>query len=228
MVIGNGLIAKAFHRFKQDDKVVIVASGVSNSRNVDIKEFEREFKLVSDLISEHNHRLLVYFSSCSINNEKTAYTKHKLSIEKLIVNKCSNYLIFRLPLVLGENQNSNQLLGHLFNSLRNNKEIEVYQPANRYFIDSNDLPLILEHFIALNVKNEIMDIAFNNSISIVELVELIEKLTKLKFNRKIINKSSEYHVDNSKFMKIISLCDNSKFNLSLENMIMKYFVNEQN
>jgi len=229
MVIGNGLIAKVFKNFQLDNRVIVVASGVSNSRNTDKKEFDREYNLVKNLISDYPDKLLVYFSSCSINNEISPYTEHKLFIEKLIVNNSNNYLIMRLPLVLGRNQSYNQLAGYLFSRLHTNKEIEIYNLANRFFVDSEDLPIILEHFLFLELKNEILDIAFDNSITIIELVNIIEKLLKKEFSKKIIlDRASPYVVKNKRFIKLISTLDISVFNQSVEKMIIKYLVYEKN
>ena len=45
MVIGNGLVASAFSKYKNDDDVIIFASGVSNSSTNKKEEFEREINL---------------------------------------------------------------------------------------------------------------------------------------------------------------------------------------
>jgi hypothetical protein len=53
MIIGNGLIAKSFKKKKNYFKnVIIFASGVSNSKNTNLKEFKREEKLVKKLLKK--------------------------------------------------------------------------------------------------------------------------------------------------------------------------------
>jgi hypothetical protein len=53
MIIGNGLIAKSFKKEKNYFKnVIIFASGVSNSKNTNLKEFKREEKLVKKLLKK--------------------------------------------------------------------------------------------------------------------------------------------------------------------------------
>ena len=42
MVVGNGLIAKAFEFYLKDDHTIIFASGVSNSLEQKRSEFERD------------------------------------------------------------------------------------------------------------------------------------------------------------------------------------------
>ena len=65
MIVGNGLIAKAFDNFK-DDKVIIFASGVSNSLEQRKQEFDRE-NILSNVINE-NPEKIVYFSTCYFND----------------------------------------------------------------------------------------------------------------------------------------------------------------
>lgn len=46
MVVGGGQIAKAFSSYSDDCGVVIFASGVSDSREVNISEFDKEKSLL--------------------------------------------------------------------------------------------------------------------------------------------------------------------------------------
>ena len=51
MIIGNGFLAKAFKKkFSKEKKIVIFASGVSNSKEKDKKRFRREIKLLKKFI----------------------------------------------------------------------------------------------------------------------------------------------------------------------------------
>ena len=64
MVIGNGLVAKAFVRYEHDKDVLIFASGVSNSSEQKTENFNREFKLLKDQV--HEKKLLIYFTEIVI------------------------------------------------------------------------------------------------------------------------------------------------------------------
>ena len=66
MVIGNGMIAKRFESYKDDDRFVIFASGVSNSRNKDESAYSRETGLLKDTAAAHPDKIMVYLSTCSI------------------------------------------------------------------------------------------------------------------------------------------------------------------
>ena len=98
MVVGNGMMAKAFDHFKYDHSVIIFASGVSNSDEKNEAAFKREEKLLLSLIP--TQAKLVYCRTISVEDpslQHSHYIRHKLELELLIENNFSNYLIFRLP-----------------------------------------------------------------------------------------------------------------------------------
>jgi hypothetical protein len=82
MVVGNGMIAKRFSSYTDDNKWLVFASGVSHSLSNSPEEFEREKKTPG---KQHSNitpgKTLVYFSTCSIYDPSlhhSAYVLHKL------------------------------------------------------------------------------------------------------------------------------------------------------
>ena len=61
MVIGNGLIASAFERYKNNDDIIIFASGVSNSQETSELAFNREINLMKRYLNLD--KKLIYFST---------------------------------------------------------------------------------------------------------------------------------------------------------------------
>jgi hypothetical protein len=103
MVVGNGMLARAFSDFAEDESKLIFASGVSNSGETIASEFQREVDLIKSLAGIKNQ--FIYFSTVSIHDPElihTPYVAHKLLIEKLVSESFVNYLIFRLPIVVGK------------------------------------------------------------------------------------------------------------------------------
>lgn len=224
MVIGNGMIAKAFSHFSGRQDTLIFASGVSKSKETQVSEFERELTLVTNSIRANPDKVFVYFSTCSINNCDTPYTKHKSIVEKLIQKNCKKYLILRLPIVIGPHQNKDQLIGHLFNKLNTGEEITIFKKANRFLIDSEDIPKIVEYLIESGMQNETIDVAFNNSISIEDLVSLIETIFNKKFIKKhFIDQDSVYIVNNNRFLSLINKSEDLKLTYSIRDMLIKYY-----
>ena len=222
MIIGNGMISNIFKDNFINNEVIIFASGVSNSKEKRDEAFSRETTLIYEVIQKYPDKIFIYFSTCSIHNSiKTKYIEHKFNIENIIINSCNKYLILRLPIVLGRYQNKNQLIGYLFEKNINGEMLDIYKNANRYLIDSNDLPSILKLLLDKGILNDIIDIAFNNSIMIDDLLKLIEKITNKPFLKNYTNIESPYFVENYKFLTIIK--DSNIFNTNIESMILKYY-----
>ena len=98
MIVGDGLIAQAMNKYYSNDKIIIFASGVSNSCEIRRKEFEREKNLLSKYIGRKER--LVYFSTCSIFDKslsQSKYVLHKINMEKFITYHFENFIIFRFP-----------------------------------------------------------------------------------------------------------------------------------
>jgi hypothetical protein len=118
MVIGNGLLSNKFKEIN-DDKYVFLTIGVSNSKCVDDKEFGREIDMIQNLLSKYDDKTFIYFSTISIFNKKTPYTKHKKNVEKIIKKSNNKFFIFRIPQVVGKGGNSENLFNFLKNNIQN-------------------------------------------------------------------------------------------------------------
>ena len=94
MLIGKGLIASQFKKYEDDNDIIIFASGVSNSQEIDLNKFDKEFNLIKKYIS--CDCLFVYFSTCSIYDKSlidSKYVKHKLKVEEFIKENFKYFLI---------------------------------------------------------------------------------------------------------------------------------------
>ena len=83
IIIGSGMLAKAFKNIFISNTVVF-ASGVSNSKEFKIIEFDREKNLIDKTIFDFPKFKFVYFSSfLAVNsNISTPYSRHKREMEK--------------------------------------------------------------------------------------------------------------------------------------------------
>lgn len=205
MVIGNGLLAKAFNHFADNNSVLIFASGVSNSSEQNDAEFEREKLQLLSCIEEK--RKLIYFSTISIFDEslKTSkYRIHKRAMEKLIEEKFSSFIIFRLPIVVGKTQNPNTLTNFIFNKINSGEKIKVFSKACRYLMDIDDIANFCTKIIlAEKHDNKSLNIHFNNLIHIPDLITLFEAATIKKANTEIVNEGDCVVSDNAEFNLIL-------------------------
>ncbi len=222
MIIGNGLIANAFNEYRYNDDVLIFASGVSNSMENNENEFNKEYELLKDAISIPSK--LVYFSTCSIvdGSKKTPYILHKIKMEKLITECSNNYLIFRLPIVVGNTNNKNTFFNNIKNKIINKEFIDIYI-TYRYLIDVFDLSKYLPDFIE-NDKNLTINVCLNNKMSVIDIVNMMAKELEIPINVKYIDSITTKDIDNSYFMSKMSFDYLPQYNKVL---IKKYINNDK-
>ena len=71
MIIGNGLIAKEFKKKNYFHKnKIIFASGVSNSNNIKIRDFNREIFLIKKILNINTDLKFYYFSTIDVLKKK--------------------------------------------------------------------------------------------------------------------------------------------------------------
>lgn len=205
MIIGNGLIAQSFipHFDKYEDIAILFASGVSNSKLSLESEYLREKLLLQNALQQN--RLLVYFSTCSIFDstlQDSRYILHKLEMESLIV-KTDNYLIIRLPNVVGKIGNPNTMFNFFINQIVTGKNIQVAKNATRYIIDADDVAFWTMELIKNNFHNHIINVAFPNKLHVISIINIIEDFLNMKANVSMVEGGNEYEVDLSIFTDFI-------------------------
>jgi nucleoside-diphosphate-sugar epimerase len=211
MVVGNGMLANAFVKYKEYEKVIIFASGVSNSKEVKKKEFLREKKLLKSYSNIKNKRL-IYFSTCSIEDkslEESFYIIHKIKMEEYIKKNFDNYIIFRLPNVIGNTENTNTFFGFFKKKIINECDLHIQENAIRYIIDIDDLtkylPGIIEEKLIDEKFSKTINIAFKNKMSVKDIVEIMENILNKKNTKKLKKEGSNYSLDNSIFLKYLKI-----------------------
>ena len=209
MIIGKGMVASALKEISGWDDDVIFSSGVSNSGELDQHNYQREVELVKSYLTKVKHPAsFVYFSTISIfdpSKAENAYIRHKLFIEDLIQNSSVNYLILRLPNLVGFSKNPNTLTNYFANSIRQNSTIILNAHAIRHLIDVADLSSILH-----SIKNKfgqdqiIVNVNTNSPLTARKIIAWIE--VALKKNA-IIQKNLE--------TEDLKICNENRFESSL-------------
>lgn len=182
-IIGKGLIASSLEDVTFNKNTLILASGVSNSKETRDSEFERETELIIREISSHPKYDVIYFSTCSLDSGiHTPYTRHKLQMELLITEAAASFHIFRLPQVVGLVLNST-LISYFVNSILKNKMLSIESYAKRNLLDVLDVARIVEILVNRELSiNSIQNIASINNLPVIEIVEEISKLLNHKAN----------------------------------------------
>ncbi len=226
MIVGNGMIAKQFIKRKESYKEFCVfASGVSYANCNSQVEFERELKLLNDQIKNHNK--LIYFSSFHViidTLEYNSYTNHKKNMETYIINNFEDYLIIRLPNVIGKGGNKHTLFSLLYYNLMSGKEMTIHTNAYRYLIDVSDV----EYFVNIIKDNKVKvcNMLFDDPISIIKIADMFESIVGKKYKRKYIKKGEgRYIINTDYFNKVLSEIKYSYDETTyLSDMIKKYYL----
>ena len=197
MIIGNGLIASLFADCDQEN-IIFFASGVSNSLETKKEEFLREENLIKKTITENPNKVFIYFSTCSIYDSSKAesqYVLHKLKMEQIIIQLCPQYLILRLSNAVGNGGNPNLLINYLVRSVKNSETINVHTKATRNLIDVEDIKNITNQLIDKQYFNKIINIAYPENYTIIEILEIMEKFYQTKLYLNLVKSGSGYGID---------------------------------
>lgn len=155
MIIGNGDIASILTDRKE---VIFFASGVSNSKETQESEYEREKKL---LYNQDKTKCIFYFSSIDIDNiekfKRSRYLQHKKEMEDYIKDNFSNYNIIRIGNITW-GKNPNTFLNFIRNKIKNNESVYI-SDEYKFMIDkeqllqlTNNLPLVGQNQLSVFSK----------------------------------------------------------------------------
>jgi nucleoside-diphosphate-sugar epimerase len=208
MVVGNGMLAKAFSSYINNKNVIIYESGVSNSSENSPENFQREIDLLESCIKQNADSLIIYFSTCSVNDDSlknTKYVQHKKLLEKHIQKKAQKFIIFRLPIVIGYTKNNFTLFNFLKEKLSSNQEVFIQKNAYRYLVDIEDISSVLSEIIdSENFLNSIVDISFSQSISVLEMANIMKKELQSNSIVNTIEGGGSYDINDLKLHNFIS------------------------
>lgn len=225
MIIGNGLIAKSLQKIDSEN-VLFFASGVSNSLETRDLEFEREYALLKSNLENNPEKIFVYFSTCSIydsSKNNSHYVLHKLKLEQIIADLSDSYYILRVSNAVGKGGNPNLLTNYLVREIENNAKITVHTKATRNLIDVSDVSAITKDIIENFTSNQIINLAYLQNFSIIEITETISDVLKTEPLLHLQNEGSGYEIEVSKiehYFKENNLTDKKQY---LRNLISKYY-----
>lgn len=180
MIIGNGLLARAFAQFfAHDPDVVVFASGVSNSTETRSVEFIRERDLLAPWLGSPSRRL-VYFSSCALVHgpeRDSPYLDHKRRMEREVL-ASPRTIVLRLPQVVGAGGNPQTLTNYINQRILLGERFQVWRHAERNLIDVNHVVRIATRMIVGDhvPTHAPINIAARRSIRMPEIVSIFERV----------------------------------------------------
>ncbi len=226
MVVGNGMIAKKFAGYADDDNFIIFASGVSNSKSSDQNEYLREFTLLKETIAACSDRTLVYFSTASIYDPSEGgsdYINHKKHVEQYIESNVKKYVILRVSNVVGKSTNPNTIFNYLIRHIIEKTNFGLWLNASRNLIDIDDLFKVVDHLLQNKLfLNTIVNVANPKNYRIKEMVEAIELCYGKKASYIPIFKGCDFAIDISAIRPVFESLKIDFGDDYLKKLLLKY------
>jgi len=226
MIVGNGLLARAFAPIYGDNPhITVFASGVSNSRESRPQEFARECGLLRAALGAG--RRLLYFSTCSIGDPEllgSAYVQHKLAMEHLVCGGARDNAVFRLPQVVGHTPNPHTLTNFLHHQIANGLPFHVWRGAWRNLIDVDDVARIVQYLVGHGLCGPVATtVASPFSVPVTEVVGAFETVLARKAICDFVDAGGKYGVDASVAREVAAKVGICFDDLYVLNLIRKYY-----
>jgi nucleoside-diphosphate-sugar epimerase len=226
MIVGSGMMARAFAAWRGDRDVVVFASGVSNSLETDPAAFAREKALLTETRAKHPEALLLYFGTCSVDDpdrRETPYVLHKLEIELLLEQAGAPWMVLRLPLAIGPGHRGRALAQFLYDRVSRGEAFEVLQRATRYPIDVADVVRIARRFVADRAQwNRRINVALR-AYPVIEFVRVMEAIVGKRARYHLVPKGRHYAVHCPELAAIARELNLESDEGYLERVLRKYF-----
>ena len=177
MIIGNGMLAKAFPEYHDHPNIVIYAAGVSDPQETRIEEFSREKVLILTTLELYPDAKFVYFGTTT--HRYTLYRKHKQEMEEIIQSKAKEWIIFKLGPVVSDKYNGKTFYDYVYNKILSGEEFLLWKGQTRPLVQLTDVQLLVRQYLLLPVKNVMISLT-GREIPVETIVQSIEQLLQKK------------------------------------------------
>ena len=205
IVHGRGMMASAI-RVTEGLTGAVFAAGISNSGESDCLEYTREHNELRSFIESNPDKKVVYFSSYIAKDGTSRYAQHKRQMESVISETANDFLVLRLPQVVGKTTNST-LVNYLVNAAKTRERITVQKNAYRSLVDVTDVGRILSLLSDKNITREVIAVGPLNPLWILEIVENIESILQLKIDFTTVDSGERQSADLSKALELLGRND---------------------
>lgn len=232
MIIGRGLVATAFvDGWQKDETTVIVAAGVSNSAETERAAFEREDRMLDEVLARKELERVVYFGSCAVGNpaeRQTPYLQHKARMEARILSD-SRGQVFRLPQVVGEGGNPHTLTNFLRARIESGESFDVWARAERNLIDIQDVAALGTHVLRHRDQfPSMMSLADINSTNMLTIVQGMESVLGRQGNYRILDQGVAFPIETRDCQRAALACGVPLGPGYLRTLLGKYYANVGN
>ena len=168
LIFANGNALK--YKANQDPYFDFIASVASVSEYVNKIDFKKIILLSSvDVYPEKNSEKHTLESNVIDVKKLDNYGYHKFLAENYVQNKTNNYLIFRLPSLVGIGLKKNQA----YDYIHEHKQVMVSPLSKFNFINTDYIANVVTKILNENIKNEIFNLASKNSMLIKDIKKIV-------------------------------------------------------
>lgn len=197
MVIGNGMIARRFADYDPKKDVVVFASGVSSSIDIDEQNYLREKLLLTHTLETCPNSKFIYFSSVmSTSGLSNRYLQHKKDMEIHIESMANNYLIFRLPQIVGSGGNKKNIVNYFDACIKNGTPLCIQNNTYRALLDIDDMFQII-HYCVDKIDRSILNVSYIEKMLVSDIVQIISDIRNKPANIKLIPEGASIFTRNS-------------------------------
>lgn len=226
MIIGSGMMARAFAAYESNPEVLVFASGVSDSMEQRPSAFARERDLLAQALAAHRDALILYFGTCSVydpDRRDTPYVGHKVAMEELIAASPNPWMVLRLPLAIGPGHRGNALANYLYERIQRGEPFDVWAGATRYPIDVVDTSRIASRLLADRAFwRRRINVALR-AYRVMDFVAILERIVAKRAQYNLLHQGQPYEV---RCPELASLAGELQLDMSegyLEKVLRKYF-----
>jgi len=224
VVHGGGMMAAAI-RAAEGLAGAVFAAGVSNSAELDCLQYAREENELRSFIGDNFDRQIIYFSSYIAKDGASRYAQHKRQMERLIAESARDFLVLRLPQVVGRATNKT-LISYFVNAAKTRQAIAVQRDAFRSLVDVADVGRILSLFIAKkDVAREVIAVGPPKPLRVLEIVESIEAILEVKMDYTLVEGGERQSADLSRMSQLLDSTD-PLFGDDYQHYVLKKYVSK--
>lgn len=230
-IIGKGFIAKNLSKISKEiiqSKIIIYAAGISNSNTESKKDLIREINSFNKFSKINKRKKLLFISTADVTNNlknRSKYVKNKIKIEKSIKKNFKNFIIVRIPQIIGKSKNKNTLINFFYNKIKSRKTIKLLLNVDRNLLDIDDIIKMIKVIIMNNkINKKVITLSNKYFIQPIDIIKIFEKTLKIKakYNFKKTKKQNW----NLHFKKNIKYFSNAKIKFDkyyFSKTIKKYY-----
>ncbi len=230
-IIGKGFIAKNLSKISKEiiqSKIIIYAAGISNSNTESKKDLIREINSFNKFSKINKRKKMLFISTADVTNNlknRSKYVKNKIKIEKSIKKNFKNFIIVRIPQIIGKSKNKNTLINFFYNKIKSRKTIKLLLNVDRNLLDIDDIIKMIKVIIMNNkINKKVITLSNKYFIQPIDIIKIFEKTLKIKakYNFKKTKKQNW----NLHFKKNIKYFSNAKIKFDkyyFSKTIKKYY-----